>query len=240
MGTHSPSEVAQTVKDLFKKKGITLTDFAHEHNTTANQMYVILNGKDYINGDWSFRFNTALGVSFLYCMSGVLPIMDPDYEFGKLLSAATSYKEAVELEDRLRDEFESKREHISDREKTAFLKAIAEARRNKIEEADALSALLKQGWNEDGEDEERQSAPICESLPRLKLHEAIGKVIEEAGRPLSFTEIAKRINAGRLYSRRDGAPVPASQISARVRNYTSWFTVNQDASPATVSLTERN
>ena len=77
-------------------------------------------------------------------------------------------------------------------------------------------------------------------MTRLKLHEAIEKVIKEVGRPLTFTEIAKQVNAQQLYSRSDGAPVPASQISARVKNYPSWFTVNRDESPATVSLAGRD
>ena len=72
-------------------------------------------------------------------------------------------------------------------------------------------------------------------MSELKLHEAIEMVIKEAGRPLTFTEIAKQINARNLYSRQDRTPVPASQISARVKNYPSWFTVNRDETPATVS-----
>ena len=237
---HSPSEVAQTVKDLFRKKGIQMNDFARDNNITPNQMYVILNGKDYINGLWSLRLNMTLGISMMYCISGALPIMDPSYEFDNLLYAATSYKEAVELEDRLRDEFELNRESLNPAEKAVFIKAIADARKKKTEEAAALSVLLRKGWNEDGEDEGTHTIISQTTMTRLKLHEAIEKVIKDAGRPLSFTEIAKQINTQNLYSRGDGAPVPASQISARVKNYPSWFTVNRDESPATVSLAGRD
>lgn len=239
MQKHSPAEVAQTIKDLFKKKGIQMNDFARDNNITPNQMYVILNGKDYVNGVWSLRLNMALGINMMYCISGAFPIMDPSYEFDNLLYAATSYKEAVELEDRLRDEFELNQEALSPAEKAAFTKALADARKKKIEEAADLSVLLKKGWNEDGEDEETHTIITQTAMTRLKLHEAIEKVIKDAGRPLSFTEIAKQINTQNLYSRGDGAPVPASQISARVKNYPSWFIVNRDDSPATVSLANR-
>lgn len=223
MQKHSPAEVAQTIKDLFKKKGIQMNDFARDNNITPNQMYVILNGKDYVNGVWSLRLNMALGINMMYCISGALPIMDPSYEFDNLLSAATSYKEAVELEDRIRDEYETIRESLSEKERTAFVRAIAEARRNKMEEATALAVLLKKGWNEDGEDEETQRTQI--TSPRLKLHEAIAKVIKDAGHPLTYTEIANAINENNLYVRKkDNAPVPASQISARVKNYPHLFT----------------
>lgn len=74
----------------------------------------------------------------------------------------------------------------------------------------------------------------------MTLHEAIEKVLREAGRPLTFTEIAKAVNKDGLYSRKDRKPVPASQISARVKNYPSLFDVNRKKSPAFVSLSNGN
>ena len=70
----------------------------------------------------------------------------------------------------------------------------------------------------------------------MKLHEAIQEVIRESGKALTFTEIAKQINAQKLYTRKDGQPVPASQISARVKNYPQLFLVNNESSPKSVSL----
>ena len=102
-----------------------------------------------------------------------------------------------------------------------------------------LVSLLKKGWNEDGDEEEPQTINTSKPMLELKLHEAIEMVIKEAGRPLTFTEIAKQINARNLYSRQDRTPVPASQISARVKNYPSWFTVNRDETPATVSIAKQ-
>lgn len=233
---HSSQEVAQTIKSLFKKSGIQLNDFARENNVTPTQLYAVLGGDKYINAAWAIKFNMSLGVEIMYCMYGDMPIMDTNFEFDKLLSAATSYKEAVEAEDSLRDEFELNQETLSAAEKAAFIKAIAEARKNKLKESAELAVLLKKGWNEDGEDEDKQQINISTPMSELKLHEAIELVIKEAGKPLTFTEIAKQINARNLYSRKDGAPVPASQISARIKNYPSWFTVNRDESPATVSI----
>ena len=58
---------------------------------------------------------------------------------------------------------------------------------------------------------------------KLKLHEAIRLVLEEAKLPLTAREIADAINQGSLYSRKDGKEVPSSQIHARVKNYQTEF-----------------
>ena len=233
---HSSQEVAQTIKNLFKQGGKQLNDFARENGVTPTQLYAVLSGDKYINAAWAIKFNMEVGVEIMYCMFGDMPIMDSNHEFVKLLSAATSYKEAVEAEDKLRDEFELNQESLSPAEKAAYVKAIAEARKNKMKESAELTVLLKKGWSEDGDEEEQQTTDNLKPMSELKLHEAIEMVIKEAGKPLTFTEIAKQINARKLYSRKDGAPVPASQISARIKNYPSWFTVNRDESPATVSI----
>ena len=233
---HSSQEVAQTIKNLFKQGGKQLNDFARENGVTPTQLYAVLGGDKYINAAWAIKFNMELGVEIMYCMYGDLPIMDSKHEFDKLLFAATSYKEAVETEDKLRDEFELNQETLGPAEKAAYVKAIAEARKNKMKESAELAVLLKKGWNEDGDEEDSQTTNTFKAMSELKLHEAIEMVIKEAGKPLTFTEIAKQINARKLYSRKDGAPVPASQISARIKNYPSWFTVNRDESPATVSI----
>ena len=236
---HSSQEVAQTIKNLFKQGGKQLNDFARENGVTPTQLYAVLSGDKYINAAWAIKFNMEVGVEIMYCMFGDMPVMDSSHEFVKLLSAATSYKEAVEAEDKLRDEFDLNQESLSSAEKAACVRAIAEARKNKLKESAELAVLLKKGWNEDGEDEDKQQINISTPMSELKLHEAIELVIKDAGRPLTFTEIAKQINARNLYSRKDGAPVPASQISARIKNYPTWFTVNRDESPATVSIAKQ-
>jgi hypothetical protein len=56
----------------------------------------------------------------------------------------------------------------------------------------------------------------------VKLHEAITQVLGDQ-ESLSSSEIAGEINRFGLYTRGDGQPVPASQISARVNNYPNLF-----------------
>ena len=58
---------------------------------------------------------------------------------------------------------------------------------------------------------------------KLKLHEAIKLVLEEAKLPLTAREIADAINEKSLYSRKDGRAIPTSQIHARVKNYQNDF-----------------
>ena len=70
----------------------------------------------------------------------------------------------------------------------------------------------------------------------MKLHEAIQEIIRQSGHPLTFTEIAKQINNTGNYFRKDGRPVPASQISARVKNYPHLFEINVDDKPKTVNI----
>lgn len=55
------------------------------------------------------------------------------------------------------------------------------------------------------------------------LHTAIAEVLESSGRAMSPAEIAEHINRHGLYSRRDGSPLPANQVSARIRRYPALF-----------------
>lgn len=57
----------------------------------------------------------------------------------------------------------------------------------------------------------------------MTLHEAIERVLQDTGVAMSTGEIADEINSRDLYSRRDGIPVTASQVSARTNNYTKIF-----------------
>lgn len=41
-----------------------------------------------------------------------------------------------------------------------------------------------------------------------------------------------------LYTRKDGQPVPVSQISARVKSYPQLFKVNSDDNPLTITLNQ--
>lgn len=60
--------------------------------------------------------------------------------------------------------------------------------------------------------------------PRLTLHEAMRKVLETApGRRMTAADIAKAIQRRGLYTMRDGRPVEAQQIHARVGHYAHLF-----------------
>jgi len=56
----------------------------------------------------------------------------------------------------------------------------------------------------------------------LTLHEAIRRVIDTYG-PATVSDITEKINQQRLYMRKDGEPVPANQVSARIRKYPHMF-----------------
>lgn len=74
------------------------------------------------------------------------------------------------------------------------------------------------------------------TMETKKLHEVIVDVLKAAGKPLTFAEVAKGVNALGTYHRGDGGPVPTNQISARIKNYSHLFKVNNDESPKTVEL----
>lgn len=62
----------------------------------------------------------------------------------------------------------------------------------------------------------------------LTLHNAIEFVLKENEEPLSATKIAQEINSRQLYVRKDGMPVPPSQIRMRIKHYTKLFSTLDD------------
>lgn len=72
----------------------------------------------------------------------------------------------------------------------------------------------------------------------MKLHEAIVETLRAHGRAMTAKEIAQYINAHGLYTRRDGAPVPANQIQARIHRpeYRGLFTIDASTSPQRIGL----
>lgn len=58
----------------------------------------------------------------------------------------------------------------------------------------------------------------------MTLHDAMEKVLLEAGRPLSARELSGQINTAGLYRKRDGSPVQPGQVHARARKYPHLFT----------------
>ena len=70
--------------------------------------------------------------------------------------------------------------------------------------------------------------PSADSQPRgparVTLHEAMGRLLEEAGpEGLSGPELLHAINDRGLYRQRDGGPVTINQIHARAQNYAELF-----------------
>jgi hypothetical protein len=57
----------------------------------------------------------------------------------------------------------------------------------------------------------------------MTLHEAIIQVLKTAGRPMSTTEIADKLNHNGLYRKRDGSAISAFQIHGRTSNYSHLF-----------------
>jgi signal transduction histidine kinase len=58
----------------------------------------------------------------------------------------------------------------------------------------------------------------------MTLHEAIEQVLQNAEKPLFSRDIADIINIQKLYKRKDGLPVSASQVTTRANNYSKLFT----------------
>lgn len=258
MEKHNPQQVAHTLKELFRQNNIQLVPYAQENGVTSAQIYNVLNGREYISANWALKFNAAVGVSIFYCITGTLPVIDPEHRYATLLNVAREYKQAVDSEDTIRNESESLDDEIDDNGKLKFAMALNEARLNRIKLGVELEKAFLNGAGgrensvsvEDENKNENENETMDEELYKIektnefkfnifmnkKLHEAIEEVIRSAGRPLSCSEIANAINRGHLYSRKDGLAVPSSQISARVKNYPHLFDVNRETSPVTIDI----
>ena len=231
---HSPGQVAASIKEIIKQKYGNLNAYAQEKNITPTQLYALLNGKEYLSLFSAFRFFDDFDVNIDYCTKGELPVLNPDHDYNMLLEAATEFFYAVRDEDKARDEFERKYDSLSSEDRERFKKVLEKLRIDKAKAGCVLVDLLNAGWGEENPEEDIERPIIPKST--MKLHEAIQEVIRQSGHPLTFTEIAKQINAQELYSRKDGQPVPASQISARVKSYPQLFEIKADDNPKTITL----
>ena len=70
----------------------------------------------------------------------------------------------------------------------------------------------------------------------MKLHEAIVKVIQLKGTPMTTTEIADKLNSNNWYQKKDSSEITALQIHGRTRIYSNLFNRNG----ITVSLVEHS
>lgn len=70
----------------------------------------------------------------------------------------------------------------------------------------------------------------------MELHEAIVEVLKEANKPLTYSEIANRINQRRLYTPTNGEMLMSRQISARVAHNLGLFKKDKTYRPMLISL----
>ena len=231
---HTPEQVAASIKEIIKQKYGSLNAYAREKDISPAQLYSLLNGKEYLSLFSAFRFSSDFAINVDYCTEGTLPILNPDHDYNLLLGAATEFFYAVMYEDKAREEYERRYSSLSSEDRVQFKKVLEKLRIDKAKAGCELVDLLNAGWGEENKDEEIPKPVIPKSS--MKLHEAIQEVIRKNGTGLTFTEIARQINAQGLYFRKDGKPVPASQISARVKNYPLLFKVNTDTNPKTITL----
>ncbi len=66
----------------------------------------------------------------------------------------------------------------------------------------------------------------------MTLHEAIEKLLQQTGRPMTTQQIADELNKNGWYQKKDGSTIQAFQIQGRTRNYANIF----DRDGLTVSL----
>lgn len=60
----------------------------------------------------------------------------------------------------------------------------------------------------------------------MKLHDAIVKIIELKGAPMTTSEIADELNRNNWYQKKDGSEITAFQIHGRTRTYSNLFNRN--------------
>lgn len=58
---------------------------------------------------------------------------------------------------------------------------------------------------------------------KLTLHVAIARVLADRKAPMRTAEVRDAVNRRNLYQRKDGAPVPSTQVAARVSNCDRLF-----------------
>ena len=57
----------------------------------------------------------------------------------------------------------------------------------------------------------------------MTLHEAIRKILQDKGQPMTTQEIADQLNERDLYQKKDGTEIKRNQVSARINKYPRIF-----------------
>lgn len=229
----SPQKVAENLKEYFHANDISMESVANIIGVDINEIENLFSGKQYLSILQGLRIYTTFGINSLYCSMGKLPMLENKADdFDTLLEAVIDYREAVYNEENFKAAVEQlNQEELSDDDKKLLEQTHLEIINERKEEESYLDYLIDQfdksniGRQKYYNYKNKNSNNNLKYSTKMTLHEAIAKVIRDAGRPLTFTEIAKAINQNRLYTREDGKEVPASQISARVKNYGTIFEV---------------
>jgi hypothetical protein len=122
----------------------------------------------------------------------------------------------------LDDALERSREMIEEAlvEARAELETVEVRRRELLDQIAHAEAILGDG--PPSPPRERQSA--APEGGQLTLHEAIARVLEDAGNEwMTARELVDAVNRRALYRKRDGSPVEVNQVHARTNNYTNLF-----------------
>lgn len=231
---HTPEEVANSLKEIIKQKYGSLSEYAHEKKITPTQLYNLLSGKEYITLFSAVRLCNDFDLNTEYCTKGILPMYTSEHDYNELKKVAIEFFYAVKEEDDFRDNYKNRIESLSLEELSDFNSFMNKLRIKKAKAASNLIDLLNLGFWEDFKETNKQT--YLKPTNSMTLHEAIEEVLRNSECPLTFSEIATTINQKGLYSRKDGRPVPASQISARIKNYPHLFTVNREMTPQTINL----
>ncbi|MBK7109433.1 MAG: HTH domain-containing protein [Chitinophagales bacterium] len=70
----------------------------------------------------------------------------------------------------------------------------------------------------------------------MTLHEAIEKLLQQTGRPMTAREIANELNKNKWYVKGDKSLIKTSQITARVDDHHELFEIDRSISPLKIKL----
>ena len=73
----------------------------------------------------------------------------------------------------------------------------------------------------------------------MTLHQAIEKLLQQQGRPMTAREIADELNQQKWYVKGDKSEIQGSQIFARVNRHHELYDIDRSISPFQIKLLDR-
>lgn len=73
----------------------------------------------------------------------------------------------------------------------------------------------------------------------MTLHDAIEKLLQQTGRPMTAREIADELNKNKWYVKNDQSEIKTNQITARVDDHHELFDIDRSVSPNQIKLYDR-